>query len=335
MPISISEELLFLNEQDVRDLLTPEDAIRAAENTFYHIGTGDIRVGQMSLMVTDDTGANNFHTMPAVLRDKQVAGMKWISTFGNPQPGYPFSHGNLVILSDTSTGSPFAIVGATAITAMRTAGGHGVVQAKYLANPNPLVLSVFGCGVQARAGIKGFLFQFPSIQQVRIFSRSRRPVDQVSEELKGRAEVICCASASEALAGSNLVLMASGAVSPLLTADLLRPGMTIIGIEGFRDMDSEISRKAKWFLGYRPPDMDIIQDSELNPDGTLSIEEVFGDMTEVLTGKIPGRENSDEIIVSTHMGMGAHDLNCAYLVYLRAKEQHRGIPLLLNQWNHG
>ena len=58
-------------------------------------------------------------------------------------------------------------------------------------------------------------------------------------------------------------------------------------------------------------------------------------MTEVLTGKIPGRENSDEIIVSTHMGMGAHDLNCAYLVYLRAKEQHRGIPLLLNQWNHG
>lgn len=332
MSATISEEILFLNEQDVRDLLTTEDAIKAAESTFYHIGTGDIQVGRMSLMVTDEAGVNNFHSMPAVLKDKNVAGLKWISTFGNAQPGYPFSHGNLVVLSDTVTGSPFAIVGATAITAMRTAGGHGVVQAKHLANPDPEILTVFGCGVQAKAGIRGFLSQFPTIRQVRVFSRSRGPVEQVKEEHKARAEVVPCGSPAEALEGSNLVLVASGAATPLLTVDMLKPGMTIIGIEAFRDLDSEISRKAKWFLGYRPPDMDIIEDPELNPDGTLSINDVFGDMTEVLTGKIPGRESPEEIIVSTHMGMGAHDLNCAYLVYLRAKEQKRGVPLLLNQW---
>ena len=328
----ISEELLFLSEQDVRELLTVEDAIQAAESAFYHIGTGDIQVGPMSLMMLDATGTNNFHALPAVLWDKKVAGLKWISTFGNPQPGYPFSHGNLVVLNHTDTGSPFAIVGATAITAMRTAGGHGVVQAKHLANPDPKTLTVFGCGAQAKAGIRGFLFQFPSIRQVRVFSRSKGPVEQVTAEHQGRAEVICCSSPSEALEGSNLVLVVSGAVSPLLTADMLRPGMTIIGIEGFRDIDAEISRRAKWFLGYRPPDMDIIEDPELNPDGTLSVHDVFGDLTEVLTGKIPGRESPDEIIVSTHMGMGAHDLNCAYLVYLRAREQGRGIPLPLNQW---
>lgn len=328
----ISEEILFLNERDVRELLTVEDAIQAAENTFYHIGAGEIQVGRMSLMVTDEAGMNNFHSMPAVLRDKQVAGLKWISTFGNAQPGYPFSHGNLVVLSRTDTGSPFAIVGATAITAMRTAGGHGVVQAKHLANPDPAVLTVLGCGVQAKAGIRGFLLQFPSIRQVRVCSRSRGPVEQVRSEHQGRAEVVCCSSPAEALEGSDLILVASGAVSPLLTADMLRPGMTVIGIEGFRDLDSEISRRAKWFLGYRPPDMDIIEDPELNPDGTLSIDDVFADMTEVLTGKRPGREHPDEIIVSTHMGMGAHDLNCAYLAYLRAKQQGRGTPLLLNQW---
>ena len=333
MANTITEKILFLNERDVRDLLTPEDAIVAAESTFYHIGTGDIEVGRMALMVTDEAGMNNFHSMPAVLRDKNVAGLKWISTFGAAQPGYPFSHGNLVVLSDTNTGSPFAIVGATSITALRTAGGHGVVQAKYLGNPNPEVLSVFGCGVQARAGIKGFLTQFPTIRQVRIFSRSKGPIQQVCEEYQGRAEIVGCATAEEALEGSLLVLMASGATKPLLTADMLKPGMTIIGIEGFRDMDSEISRKAKWFLGYRVPDMDIIEDSELNPDGTLSIDDVFGDITEVLTGKVPGREDPSEIIVSTHMGMGAHDLNCAYLVYQRAKMQNRGVSLLLNQWD--
>lgn len=332
MTNKLTEEILFLSEQDVRELLTPADAIAAAESTFYHIGTGDIEVGRMSLMVTDEGGSNNFHSMPAVLRDKKVAGLKWISTFGAPQPGYPFSHGNLVILSDTTTGSPFAIVGATAITAMRTAGGHGVVQAKHLANPDPEVLSVFGCGVQARAGIRGFLTQFPTIRQVRVFSRSSGPIQQVRDAYRERAEIVGCATPQEALEGSLLVLLASGAMKPLLTADQLKPGMTIIGMEGFRDMDSEISRKAKWFLGYCPPDMDIIEDPELDPDGTLSIDDVFGDMTEVLAGKCPGREDPSEIIVSTHMGMGAHDLNCAYLAYLRAKEQNRGVSLLLNQW---
>ena len=67
MSATISEEILFLNEKDVRDLLTTEDAIKAAESTFYHIGTGDIQVGRMSLMVTDEAGVNNFHSMPAVL----------------------------------------------------------------------------------------------------------------------------------------------------------------------------------------------------------------------------------------------------------------------------
>lgn len=212
---------------------------------------------------------------------------------------------------------------------MRTAGGHGVVQAKYLANPDPAVLSVFGCGVQARAGIRGFLLQFPTIHQVRIFSRSSGPIEAVREELLNRAEVVACRNTAQTLEGSDLVLMASGAWTPLITADALRPGMTIIGIEGFRDMAPEIARCAKWYLGCRETDVDVIEDPELNPDGSLSMDNVFGDITQVLTGKCPGRESADELIVSTHMGMGAHDLCCAYLAYQRAKERGIGIELNL------
>ena len=52
-------------------------------------------------------------------------------------------------------------------------------------------------------------------------------------------------------------------------------------------------------------------------------------MTELLTGRIPGREREEEIIVSTHMGMGAHDVSCAATVYQRAQEQHMGQLLTL------
>lgn len=326
----VPETLLFLNEADVLDLLTPADAIAAAKDTFFHIGTGDVTVGEMALMFADKEQENNFHSMPAILHHRGVAGVKWIDTYGNPLPGYPFSHGNLVILSDVSTGSPIAIVGATNITTMRTAGGHGVVQAQQLSNPNPTVLSVFGCGAQARAGIRGFLEGFPTLKQIRLFSRSRGPMEEVRRQLSGRAEVVLCDTPEEALAGSSLILMASGAKEALVTREMLRPGMTIIGIEGFRDLDPQIGAAAdKWYLGYKQPDAYIVNSPVLNPGLLLSMQHVFGDMTELLTGKIPGREREDEIIVSTHMGMGAHDVNCAATVYQRAKEQHLGQWLTL------
>ena len=42
-----------------------------------------------------------------------------------------------------------------------------------------------------------------------------------------------------------------------------------------------------------------------------------------------GREREEEIIVSTHMGMGAHDVCCAEIVYRRALERGMGQMLRL------
>ena len=163
------------------------------------------------------------------------------------------------------------------------------------------------------------------IRQVRIFSRSTGPIEAVREELKDRVEVIPCDSPLKAVTGSNLILMASGAQTPLVTWDMLKPGTTVIGIEGFRDLDPQIGKRAdKWYLGYRRPDAHILRSPRLNPGGLLKEGDVSGDMTELLTGKVPGREREDEIIVSTHMGMGAHDVNCALTVYERALEKGIG-----------
>lgn len=327
----VREEILFLSEQDVMRLFSPEDAIAAAEDTFYHIGTGEITVGDMALMFVDAEKGNNFHSMPAILHHRKVSGVKWIDTYATPLPGYPFSHGNLVLVSDTETGSPIAIVGGTNITNMRTAGGHGVVQARALCNPDPEVLTVIGCGAQAQAGMRGFLAGFPSLRQIRLFSRSRAPMEAMRSELSGRAEVVLCGSPAEAVRGSGLILMASGAEAPLVTWDMLTPGVTVIGIEGFRDLEPAIGKRAdKWYLGYLPPDQAILRSPALNPGNTLTPDDVFGDMTQLLTGNIPGREREDEIIVSTHMGMGAHDVNAAYTVYLRAKERGIGQKLILD-----
>ena len=78
--MSVPEQVLFLSEEDVLRLLTQKDAIAAAEDTFYHIGTGEITVGQMALMYVDARQRNNFHSMPAILHHRNCAGVKWIDT---------------------------------------------------------------------------------------------------------------------------------------------------------------------------------------------------------------------------------------------------------------
>ena len=55
--------------------------------------------------------------------------------------------------------------------------------------------------------------------------------------------------------------MASGSQTPLVAWDMLKPGATVIGIEGFRDLDPQIGKKAdKWYLGYCRPDEMCIRD---------------------------------------------------------------------------
>ncbi len=329
--MNLPNTVRFLSEKNVLSLLTPADAIAAVEDTFLHIGLGDVTLGDIALLHVDAARRNNFHSMPAVLHHKGVGGVKWIPTYSNPLPGYPFSHGNLVILSDAATGWPLAVVGASNITTMRTAGGHGVVQAKYLCKKNPKVLSVFGCGAQAKAGIRGFLTQFPTLQTIRLFSRSRQPMERLQQELNGQVDVVLCDAPSAALEGSELVLMASGARQPLVTAEDLRPGMTIVGMEGFRDLDPRITKAAdKWYLGHRKADSRILESPVLNPNKQLDAADIYADLTEVLTGKIAGRESDEEIIVSTHMGLGAHDVSCAELIYRRAVERGVGQTLLLD-----
>ena len=61
-----------------------------------------------------------------------------------------------------------AIIEATPITTMRTGGGHAVVAAKYLARRDSSVLTIVGCGEEARAAIRGFLAIFPGLKQLRL-----------------------------------------------------------------------------------------------------------------------------------------------------------------------
>ena len=328
----IQHNVLFLSEEDITATLTPEDVILVSEQVFYMAGEARILPGDNAFLPADTSRRNKFIAMPVTLPDLGVSGMKWISTFRAPQLGFPFSHGNLILLNKSDTAAPLLIAAATGITTMRTAGGHAVVAAKYLSVPRPEVMTVVGCGAQGRSGVRGFLSQFPSLKEIRLCSRSNSSCRSIQEEFKERCTFRICTNPREAVRGSQIVLMASSSHEVLVKADWLEPGTTVLALAAFNDMDPEATEAAdRWILGYEQADKKtIFADPAAKSHGrVLNPEKVDCDMTRIITGKAMGRQNEKEVILYSHLGMGAFDIACAHMAYQRAVEKGIGQWLVL------
>ena len=60
-------------------------------------------------------------------------------------------------------------------------------------------------------------------------------------------------------------------------------------------------------------------------DGTITENDFTGELGQVLTGEIVGRENDDEIIVFETVGIGTQDLTAARAAYAKAKAAGIGV----------
>lgn len=320
----MEKEVLFLNDEEVKRLLSREDVLNCVENTFKSLGNGRIRHPKKEPLWLDDTCDNMLLAMPGWLMDKNVAGVKWVNMYFNQIPGLPASLGNLIVLNHADCGVPYALIEASSITTMRTGGGHAIIAAKYLAKKDPKVLTVIGCGEEGQSAVRSALLQF-NLEKVKLCDLSEKVLEKCREEFGTQATVETFTKISDAVKGSDIVILATTCKKVLFTETMAEPGMTVIGLNAFYDLDFAFaSGKYRWFLGNKESDqVQIIEDPDLSHCG-LAMENVTGDLGEVVTGKVAGRKNEDEIIVYTHMGMGSLDLACADLAYQRANEKSMG-----------
>lgn len=325
-------EILMLSEEDIREILDPQTVIAIVEDVFRSLANGTPIMPAISRITVDESANNFFLILPSALTDQGIVGMKWFSGFMTPKPGYPFSHGNLILVCDTQTGSPLAITGASTITAMRTAGGHAVIAAKYLARKNPMTLSVLGCGNQARAGIRGFLTQFASLERINIYDSWQGSMDSIEALYGDKVQIVKHTNPESAIQGADIILTVSTAKEIQVRPETIAKGTTLLALNAFVDVDPKISETAdKWVLGNWAEDTHNIIDSPLlRHDYPLDENRVYAEMADIVSGKKAGRESDDEIILYTHMGMGVFDIACAHAAYKKATKMNRGSVFVLS-----
>jgi alanine dehydrogenase len=202
-------ELLYLSRKDVEGLgITMKEVIEVVDNGFRLKGMGKT---EMPPKPGIHTRPDSFiHAMPAYVQEVESAGLKWVSGYpSNLEKGLPYITG-LLILNDTATGVPIAVMDSAWITAMRTGASVGIA-AKYLARKGSTVVAVLGCGVQGRSSLRALVEILPGLSNVRCFDlypeASKRYADEMNRFFPS-IEIRICSSPSEMIDGADVVVTA-------------------------------------------------------------------------------------------------------------------------------
>ena len=261
-----------------------------------------------------------------------MSGIKVVGDFvANYAAGLPSELG-LLTLYDPDTGVPLAIMDATLITACRT-GAMTAVGARYLARRDSRVLGHVGARGTAFWNVV-LLDELFSLDEIRV--TSRRPESRVAFARQLAAvtatRIRVVTTAEETFDGADILVEASRLTvpEPLLRAAWVKPGAfvvpygTVSAVElGLLDVIDKVvvddwrEAQSGRFGALRP---------HMNT-GRLTAASLYAELGQIVTGRVPGRESSQERILLWHRGLAILDIAVGLAILRRAEEQDAGTML--------
>lgn len=322
-------ELLWLSEDDVRSLLTMDDAIEAVEEAFREDGLGTTQMPPKSYLYYQRYNGD-LRTMPAYLEDQDATGVKIVNAHpGNPKEGLP-SVMAVIILNSPRTGAPLALMGGTFLTGMRT-GAAGMIAAGYLARKDSHTVGVVGAGAQARTQLLGLSRHF-SIETVKVADLDQ---DLCQEFEKDCRTFLDCdyqlTTSAEKACDCDILVTATPSRRPVVKNDWVFEGTHINAIgadaKGKQELEPELLLRAKVVVDSTAQ---AFHSGEVNvplSQGILDPENIYAQIGEIVAGKVPGRESDVEITVFDSTGLAIQDISTAMRIYRKAVEKGRGTML--------
>jgi ornithine cyclodeaminase/alanine dehydrogenase len=324
-------ELLYLSRNDVEGLgISMKEVVGVVDNGFKLKGMGK---SEMPPKPGIHPRPNSFiHAMPAYVKEVESAGLKWVSGYpSNLEKGLPYITG-LLILNDTETGVPIAVMDSAWITAMRTGASVGIA-ARYLARKGSSVAAILGCGVQGRSSLRALVETLPGLSRVQCYDlypkASARYIDEMNR-LFPALNMKICSSPTEMMDGADVVMSAIPIVTkpePPLAAGMLKKG----GLGVALDYDSAWTGRAMKECDKFVSD-DISQLLYTKEEGVYFSgipDRIYADLGELAASLKPGRQNDTERIFCMNMGIAVDDMVTAKLIYQKALEKGAGTRLPL------
>jgi ornithine cyclodeaminase len=266
--------------------------------------------------------------------DWEVAGIKWIPGFPkNPyERGLPRANA-LIILNDTQTGMPLAVMDGTLISAMRT-GATGGIGAKYLARKDSEVAAMIGLGVQARTQAMALKEVLPDLKEIRGYRRSREKAVKDAEEIKNLTGIDTKAvdNPREAVVGADVIVTATMADEPIVKEAWMKKGSLFVHIGSYVEQEYDVVLHSDKIV---VDDWEVVKHrktpilARMYDEGLIKDDNIYANLDEIVARKKPGRENDEERIFYAPIGMAHEDIAVASTIYERARKEGKGQILRL------
>jgi alanine dehydrogenase len=316
---------IWLNEQDVRELLPMRDLIETMARALAAFSSG--QVDQPVRTVIQAGGEHSFFgTMPAFSKNIPALGAKLVTVFGdNAAKGLP-THLATILLLDPETGALLAVMDGRFITEARTAAVTAVA-VRSLAQENASTLAILGSGVQARSHLEA-LGLVRNFREVRCWSPTRANLERFAAESQAYP-VRVSGSAEEAVRSADVVVLVTASPKPVIRNEWVKNGACVAGVGACRpnqrEMDPALVARSRLFVDSREAALQESGDVVMSiQEGLFGPDHIVAELGEVLSG---GRRNSDEVTVFKSLGMAIEDVASADLVYRRAQQMGRGSEL--------
>ena len=324
--MDIPEHVLYLTESDVKQSITPGEAVALAEKGIRADGAGDV-AGDKFYMDVGDRGF--IKPFSGYMVGEELAFVKTFSYFpGNPERfGCPTTS-SMVLLFAADTGLPVCVMEASWATALKT-GASTTVTAEVLARHDARTVAIFGAGQLGRMHLRSLRHRF-DLQQAYVIDIVPEAAGAYAKELEPEVGFPVHPAALEEREGAvreaDIIITVTTGDQPLFRRDWLRPGTFVARLGSYQEVALDVITGAdkvvvdSWhYVSPRIPEL-----KELIGLGQFGADDVHAEWPDIVAGRRPGRESAEEVIVYIALGIWGEYAALLPEIYRRAKAKGLG-----------
>ena len=323
--------VLFIPYRETLKLLSVEEAMQVCEDVYHMHARGSVQWSAPPSwkLDVDAPWHNHWHVKGAFLPDVPTTGVRMYNYYDD---GIKNTVGQLecaryILLTNPATGHAEAIVEEHWTYAIRSTAA-AILPLKWMAPKSPKVLGLVGIGTM---GVNCLRCLLPMFKFEKIVCTSRREETRDAFAKKWSAElgipVEPVGTIEEVVRAADIGIGGTTSTEIIARENWVKPGATYISLAR-REMDP---------AGWQAFDKVVIDGWDVNiitkeframiDEGQFSREQLHGEICDVVSGKVAGREDEAERILIHTTGLVSQDIAMCHFVYQKDKEKGVGIRL--------
>lgn len=324
--------MLILTAQDMKKALPMSVAIQAMKDAYASLSRGMAEVPLRTRLPIPNREALSLF-MPAYVQaaEGESLAIKVVSLFPtNPDRQLAYIQAAVLVL-DPETGRVIALLEGSSLTAIRT-GAAGGAAIDLLARKDSRVVAIFGAGVQGRTQLEAACTA-RKIETAFIFDPNPAKAESFAEEMRGKGpipqDLRVAWNPQEAIQSADIICTATTSTKPVFEDAHVKPGTHISAVGSYtpemQEVPAETLQRARIFVDSRAAVMeeagDLIQPIRA---GIFDESHIAGELGEVVSGAIAGRQSEVEITYFKSVGVAVQDAVAAQVALNHARQMNLG-----------